>query len=172
MKIADSAGINKRRLLIAAAVGFTLVLSLGVWITLRGIYHYGFYSLQAGQDRDILHWYSWYAHEYITDPRPPDLQGTAAIAAGAAAAVLLGLMRLRFWWWPFHPIGYLAAFTWGMHLYYMPFFIGWLAKVLAVRYGGLRLYRKLIPAAIGLVVGDLLHEVVWGLVSLSTGTRW
>ncbi len=171
-KIADSANISKRRLLIAGAVGFLLVLPLGVWITLSGIYHYGFYSLQAGQDRTILHWYSWYAHDYITRPRNPDLQGTAAIGAGAAVALFLGLMRLRFWWWPFHPIGYLAAFTWGMHLYYMPFFIGWLVKTLAVRYGGLRLYRKLVPAAIGFVIGDLLHEVAWGLVSLATGTRW
>ncbi len=172
MKVADSANINKRTLLIATAVGFLLVLPLGVWITLSGIYHYGFYSLQAGRDRTILHWYSWYAHDYITHPRNPDLQGTAAIGAGAAVTLLLGLMRLRFWWWPFHPIGYLAAFTWGMHLYYMPFFVGWLAKTLTVSYGGLRLYRKLIPAAIGLIIGDMLNEVMWGLVSLATGTRW
>ena len=171
-KIADSANINTRKLLIASAVGFLLVLPLGVWITLSGIYHYGFYSLQAGQDRTILHWYSWYAHDYITRPRNPDLQGTAAVGAGAAVAVFLGLMRLRFWWWPLHPIGYLAAFTWGMHLYYMPFFVGWLAKTLTVRYGGLRLYRKLVPAAIGLVIGDLVHEVAWGFISLATGTRW
>ena len=171
-KIADSANINTRKLLIASAVGFLLVLPLGVWITLSGIYHYGFYSLHAGQDRGILHWYSWYAHDYITRPRNPDLQGTAAVGAGAAVAVFLGLMRLRFWWWPLHPIGYLAAFTWGMHLYYMPFFVGWLAKTLTVRYGGLRLYRKLVPAAIGLVIGDLVHEVAWGFISLATGTRW
>ena len=172
MKIADSASINKRRLLVAVAAGFLLALPLGVWITLRGIYHYGFYGLYAGQDRTILHWYSWYAHEYITRPRGPDLQGTAAIGAGAAVALFLGFMRLRFWWWPFHPIGYLAAFTWGMHFYYMPFFVGWLAKTLTVRYGGLKLYRRLTPAAIGLVIGDLLNEVIWGLVSLATGSRW
>lgn len=172
MKIADSASINKRKLLLASAIGFLVILPLGVWVTLSGIYHYGFYSLQAGQDQAILHWYSWYAHDYITHPRNPDLKGTAAVGAGAAVAVFLGLMRLRFLWWPFHPIGYLAAFTWGMHLYYMPFFVGWLVKTLTVRYGGLRLYRKLVPAAIGLVIGDLLHEVLWGLVSLATGTRW
>ena len=100
------------------------------------------------------------------------MRGTLAIGAGAGVAVFLGLLRLRFWWWPLHPIGYLAAFTWGMHMYYMPFFVGWLAKTLTVRYGGLRLYRKLIPAAIGLVTGDLLNEAMWGVVSLVTGSRW
>jgi len=172
MKIADAAGIHKGRLLLGMAVGFLVVLPIAIWVTLAGIYRHGFYSLSAGEDRTILHWYSWYAHEYITNPRGPDLQGTLAIAAGAAAALFLGLMRLRFWWWPFHPIGYLAAFTWGMHLYSTPFLAGWLAKTLTVRYGGLRLYRALMPAAVGLIVGDLLSEVLWGLLSLATGTRW
>ena len=172
MKLADLASINKRRALAAIAAGLVVVLPLGVWVTLTGVYHHGFYNLSAGQDRTILHWYSWYAHEYITNPRGPDVRGTIAIGAGAAVTVVLGLLRLRFWWWPLHPIGYLAAFTWGMHLYYMPFFVGWLAKTLTVRYGGLRLYRKLLPAAIGLVIGDLLNEVMWGLVSLATGRKW
>ncbi len=171
-KIADAARIRKSTLIIGSALGLLLVLPLGLWVILSGVYHYGFYSLQAGQDRTILHWYSWYAHEYITHPSGPDLQGTAAISAGAVVAVFLGLMRLRFWWWPFHPIGYLAAFTWGMQIYWMPFFVGWLTKTGVIRYGGLKLYRKLIPAATGLVVGDLLSEVLWGLVSLAIHTRW
>ncbi len=172
MKIADVARIDKRRLLIGMAAAFLLVLPLGVYVTLTGIYRHGFYELHAGQDRAILHWYSWYAHEYITSPRGPDRAGTGAIAAGALAALFLTQMRARFWWWPFHPVGYLAAFTWGMHLYYMPFFVGWAAKALTVRYGGLRLYRRLMPAAVGLVAGDLLNEVLWGVISLATGRRW
>ena len=73
--------------------------------------------------------------------------------------MVLGLFRLRFWWWPFHPVGYLAANTWGMQIYYMPFFLGWALKVVVIRYGGLRLYRATVPLAIGLIVGDQLNSV-------------
>ncbi len=80
--------------------------------------------------------------------------------------LFLGLMRLRFWWWPFHPIGYLAANTWGLQLWAMPFFVGWLAKTLIIRYAGLPLYRRTIPLAAGLIVGDLLNGGLWGVVRL------
>jgi len=78
-------------------------------------------------------------------------------------AIGLGMLRLRFWWWPLHPVGFLAAQSWGMHWYYGPFFMGWVAKALVTRYGGLRVYRQTIPLAVGLVVGDLLGKVMWSL---------
>jgi hypothetical protein len=74
-------------------------------------------------------------------------------------------MRLRFWWWPFHPIGYLASNTWGMKWNWMPFLVGWLAKTLTIRYGGLRFYRRMIPVAVGLIGGDLLGQVVWAIIA-------
>jgi len=80
-------------------------------------------------------------------------------------------MRLRFWWWPFHPIGYIAANCWGMHWNYMPFFLGWLFKSLVIRYGGLRLYRTTVPLAIGLIVGDLVNQGIWSIVAIATQGR-
>jgi hypothetical protein len=94
------------------------------------------------------------------------------MGAGALVTFFLGAMRLRFWWWPFHPIGYLASNTWLMYLYYTPFLFGWMAKTLVVRYGGLRLYRQTVPLAIGFIAGDLLNEVLWGIVTLVTGNRF
>jgi hypothetical protein len=102
----------------------------------------------------------------VTNPSKTDFNGLAAILAGAAVAVFLGLMRLRFWWWPFHPIGYMAAMCWGLHWYYMPFFIGWAGKALVIRYGGLRLYRQTVPLAIGLIVGDLLNGGAWSVIAI------
>jgi hypothetical protein len=40
--------------------------------------------------------------------------------------------------------------------------------VLVIRYGGLRLYRKTIPFAIGLIVGDLLNSGIWATVRVVT----
>ncbi|MCJ7821487.1 MAG: hypothetical protein MUQ26_00135, partial [Armatimonadetes bacterium] len=78
----------------------------------------------------------------------------------------LSMLRLSFWWWPLHPIGYLAATCWGMHTAWVPFFIGWLCKVLVVRFGGLKLYRRTLPIAVGLIVGDMVSQGFWVIVSL------
>ena len=170
-KIADAAHINSRRLTAAMVVGFLVALAVGLLVFLIGIYRYGFFGLKAGTS-------GWLGHQSINDgnrivgpltnPSNTDLSGVVAILAGAAFALFLGLMRLRFWWWPFHPVGYMAAMCWGLHWYYMPFFIGWACKSLVIRYGGLRLYRHTVPLAIGLIVGDLLNGGLWAVVALLT----
>ena len=123
-------------------------------------------------------WPSWQVRgdggrifEYLTNASPPDVNGIVTIIVGTVFAIFLGAMRLRFWWWPFHPIGYIAANCWGMQWYYMPFFLGWAFKSLVIRYGGLRLYRATVPFAIGLIVGDLVNQGIWSIVALATQGR-
>jgi len=149
--------------------GFLIIVALGAWITLTGMYRYGFLNTGAGGIEHELDVYSSSLHEYFVNPAGPDVPGAMAMAAGAAVTLGLGAMRLRFWWWPFHPIGYLAANTWVMYMYWSPFFIGWLAKTLVIRYSGLKLYRQTIPVAIGFIAGDLLNEILWGVATLVTG---
>lgn len=172
MKIADSAGIRKRSLVLGMAVGFVVVVVLGAYVTLTGMYRYGFLNTGPRGIEHELNVYSRSIHSHFMNPQGVDVPGTLAMAAGMAIAFFLGAMRLRFWWWPFHPIGYLAAHTWIMYMYYSPFLVGWLAKTIAVRYGGLRLYRATVPLAIGFIAGDLLNEVLWGVISLATDNRF
>jgi hypothetical protein len=173
MKIGNASGTRMRPVILGMAIGFLLVVVLGAYITLTAIYHYGLYNIGAGTaDTHELNVYSNSLHHHFLNPSSPDVPGTIAMGAGALVVFLLAGMRLRFWWWPLHPIGYLAAHTWIMYMYWSPFMIGWLAKTLVVRYGGLRLYRRTVPLAIGLISGDLLNEVLWGLVTLVTGVRF
>jgi hypothetical protein len=56
-----------------------------------------------------------------------------------------------------------------MHLHWISFFLGWLIKASITRYGGLRLYRLLMPLFLGMIVGDMVHQGVWGLIAWATG---
>ncbi len=175
-KVADSAQVNPRRLTPAIVAGFLLSLGVGVFVVLTGMYHYGFMGCTIANaqwigPQTLLDGNRIFA--FLADPEfsNPDPNGVIAFLGGGAFAILLGAMRLRFWWWPLHPVGYIAANTWSMHWYYMPFLVGWLAKSLVVRYGGLGPYRKTIPLAIGLIVGDLLNSAIWSVVALLTQGR-
>ncbi|MBN1458688.1 MAG: hypothetical protein JXA57_04075 [Armatimonadetes bacterium] len=174
-KIADASGINARKLTPVLVAGFFLALVVGIAVILIGCYHYGFFGLAMG---GRYGWPSWQVRndggrifEYLTNPAPPDVNGIVAMSAGLVFAIFLGSMRLRFWWWPFHPVGYIAANVYGMQWYYMPFFIGWVCKTLVIRYGGLRLYRLTVPLAIGLIAGDLVNQGIWSVVALITQGR-
>jgi len=169
-KIADSAHINQRRLARVLIAGFAFSLVIGCYIVLTGIYHYGYSALGMG---GAYGWPSWQTlndggriFEYLTTPGRPDPSGAIAFGAGALVAVACGVLRLRFWWWPLHPIGYIAANCWGMQEFYLPFFIGWLCKTLVIRYGGLRLYRRTVPLAIGFLIGPELNSGLWSLIEL------
>jgi len=173
-KIADAARLNARRLTGTLIIGFLIALGVGGYVLLTGLYRYGFLGTKSGTS-------GWLGYQSINDgsrilwpltsPTGSDTDGLIAICAGAVFAAFLGMMRLRFWWWPFHPVGYMAAMCWGLHWYYLPFFIGWACKTLVIRYGGLRLYRATVPLAIGLIVGDLLNGGLWSVVALLTAGR-
>ena len=167
-KIADSARIRSRPLLAAMVAGFLLSAVVGSYVILTGMYHYGFFNIRAATSGWLgsqLRYVGERIYGLITSPTKFDLNGTIGIAAGAAMAILLGMMRLRFWWWPLHPIGYIAANCWGMHWYWMPLFVGWLWKTLTIRYGGLRLYRRTVPLAIGLFMGDIVSSGLWTTIN-------
>jgi hypothetical protein len=66
--------------------------------------------------------------------------------------------------WPLHPIGILMVFTFYGNEAWVGVFLGWLFKVLLVRYGGSRLYRSAKPFFIGLIVGEVFAAAFWCIV--------
>jgi hypothetical protein len=166
LKISESASIGQKRLLLAIVGCFLFALALGVFVELTGVYHYGFYAIlpMEGWLEQSVRNAGSQMHEAMSDPTHLGLAELLGLGAGVVVTFLLGALRLRFWWWPLHPVGYLAANVWGSQWWCMPLFIGWLLKSLTIRYGGLRLYQKTVPLAIGVIVGDRLSEILGALV--------
>ena len=80
---------------------------------------------------------------------------------GIAVIALTVLMRARFAWWPFHPLGYLMATSYPMHAFWFSIFLGWLAKTLISRYGGSEAGRRALPFFLGLALGDVVMMLFW-----------
>lgn len=76
-------------------------------------------------------------------------------AAGAAGVVALTLARYRWRWWPLHPALLLVWNTYPMHVMSHCFLIGWMVKSLVMQFGGGRVYQRLKPLFLGLVVGEI-----------------
>ncbi len=75
-------------------------------------------------------------------------------------ALGVGIGRLRFPWWPFHPMAFVFLGGWPGYFHYFSFFLGWLVKTLVTRYGGGRLYQQLKPLMIGVLAGTMLGKLV------------
>ena len=79
---------------------------------------------------------------------------------GLGAVLLFSMLRLRFSWWPLHPIFVLVWGSWHMGVYSFSILLGWAIKVFATRLGGSGFYQKLKPMMIGLIAGDVLAAVI------------
>ncbi|MDX1931020.1 MAG: DUF6785 family protein [Capsulimonadales bacterium] len=102
-------------------------------------------------------------------PQPPQTGATIAIGVGTAFALLLNFLRMRIVGFPFHPVGYAVASSWGMGILWMPMLIAWVLKVLILRYGGLPLFRALLPLFYGVILGECVAGSLWTLLSMASG---
>ena len=104
----------------------------------------------------------WSEGRFAPKPHNVPLQ----IGIGVVVTSALQYATLRWAWWPFLPVAYLVSMTWYIQLGWLSIFIGWLAKLLIVNYGGATLYQKAKPFFFGLVVGEALAAGLWALVNL------
>jgi hypothetical protein len=165
LKLSDSARIHQKPLVLVVVGSFVFALALGIFVELSFVYHYGFFHIlpQEGWLESNTRSSGAELYDAVTNPSKRDLAGIAALIVGMTLTFGMAQMRLLFWWWPLHPVGYLVANVWGAQWWWMPLFIGWLLKSVTIRYGGLRLYQRMIPVAIGIIVGDRASEMLGAL---------
>jgi hypothetical protein len=84
-----------------------------------------------------------------------------AFLVGGCAA-----LRLRYTWWPFHPLPLLFFGTWAMSRMFFSFLVGWAIKVALLKIGGGRVFARLKPLFIGIVVGQVVAAGFWICVNV------
>lgn len=173
MKIANSTGparMNNRHLFLVI-LWATLVGALASWWALLSIYYQhgaatanvnGWRTSMGSVPFQIL-------SDWIKNPDPLEMPRVYGVFAGMGVTGFLMAMRTRFLWWPFHPIGYMLAETSTMVWLWFPTLLGWLIKLLILRYGGIQTFRKGIPFFIGLILGDYVISCLWALLGLYLG---
>ncbi|MBM3241474.1 hypothetical protein FJZ31_34770 [Candidatus Poribacteria bacterium] len=160
--------MNRRNLL--SSLCLTIILSIFfACVTLIFIgYKYG--GINTG------HFYGWSTtleffrlQNILNKPVEASMGGVMNLLFGALTVVFLSLMRQRFWWWPFHPLGFVMGATYPMVLLWFSALLGWLMKWATLRFGGISMYNKLRPFFLGMVLGEYLSGSIWIIVSALSG---
>ena len=79
---------------------------------------------------------------------------------GFFEAAGVAYLRMRFHWFPFHPVGLAFQYTIGAWLYWFSLLVVWLAKFGLLRFGGVRIYVAGKPLFYGMVVGYVLGIIL------------
>jgi len=172
LRMADAGGLSRRKLTVALAVSVLIAIGCSYWSYLRLMYTYGGTSLNPGftsyYTRNL--YCTWVNHLNVAGE---DASGMTFVRMSAGAATMLGIlfMHRNFLWWPLHPIGYLMGASWPMINFWFPILVGWLLKSLVLRLAGPKIYRKLIPGFMGLVLAEFLSAGMWVIVDALGGVR-
>jgi hypothetical protein len=112
-----------------------------------------------------------YAVSKILNPEGPNVAGWIFKGIGAGAMGLLMLLRTRFLWFPFHPIGFAIGPIWIMDHIWVTVFLAWALKLSILRWGGVRLYGAARPFFLGLILGQFTCNGSWLIVDAITGAK-
>jgi len=168
-KIAQQTRMSARRMLVAMVVALGLGIFGGFWAMLHVGYKYGMEASVVGPGA----WFGFEPyrnlHGWISNPQPPNTHATIAWGVGVGCALVLAVMRMRFAWWPFHPVGYAVSGSWSMDQLWFPMFVSWLIKRTILRYGGAGSYRRAVPFFVGLVLGEFVVGCYWNLHGIIFG---
>lgn len=80
---------------------------------------------------------------------------------GLGMFLLTSAARLRWHWWPIHPLLFLIWGTRFSEWYAASFLVGWILKVIVSNFGGGSGYRKGRAFFIGLIAGEMFAGVFW-----------
>jgi len=167
-RLAEQSGIRTRKLSRLIGVALVLCALIAVLAFLQTCYRSGAASAAVSLGSHPRRFFTTLAFQ-LENPSKPASFEYLAMAAGGALVAVLAYLRAYFVWWPIHPLGFVMATSWASLNLWFSLFLGWLFKLLTIRYLGLRGYVQLRPLFMGIIMGDILAAVFWIIVGLFTG---
>ena len=173
LRLADFGRVRRRSIVTMMLTACVVGMALAWWYHLDVGYRYGQGLIGEKTGRAGQSWaLSWSrgqyqlldrALNYPSGPEPPVL---GAYGVGFTFALLLTVLRSRFTNLPFHPIGFILATLYGDSTpYWFAFLFAWTAQRITLRYGGLPLYRKVVPAFLGLAFAHIfIGGILWRII--------
>ena len=168
-KASETLKSRARDIALGGLVAVALGLMMAWWMHLATYYDYGGNVVESGgvsggprTGLTIREYQSAAAN--LLKPSGPDPARRVAMGVGAVLTGILVFARsvhLRF---PLHPLGYAMAAAYS-HQIWGGFFVVWVLKSLIFKLGGVRMYKRLTPAFIGLALGHFFTMgIAWAIV--------
>ncbi len=187
LKIGENGGVRPTRFTWGLLPTVLLCLLLGVLGAIILQYNFGTVSLGWSTAVARAPWDAMMGAWRDFENRPPGAAGVAWSLAevnrtflvvggiGFGLVVVTSALRLRFSWWPLHPVLFLLWGTWPMQVMAGSWMMGWFLKFMMIRVGGGSAFTRFKPMFIGLMAGDFASRIllaVWGMIYYAvTGTH-
>jgi hypothetical protein len=169
LKIAEITRLEFRRLFWAILLAILVTLAGASWAIISLAYKYGGINLGGWGFGGLVNYTgNWIAHN-ITNPEPIHPWHLGFGGLGIVLMAVLSWVKNRFIGFPIHPIGLTLGLTWPISNIWFSVFLAWLIKVFILKYGGARLYLKIRPFFLGMVLGAFSSTGIWLIIDYFGG---
>jgi len=152
-KIGHALGLRRRAMLWAIVGALVVGTAISIPFTLYLGYKYGAFNFGEWVFRGGAATPFNTVVRKLANPAGTDWKRIGFFAIGGAVMALLSFLRYTFTWWPLHPFGFPLAAVGQVKWSCFSVFVGWAAKFIVVRLGGIALYRQVKPFFVGLIMG-------------------
>ena len=105
--------------------------------------------------------------KWLTNPLAPDYWALGFTGIGLLFSLFLMLMRMKFFWFPFHPAAYATVCgSWAVNYIWFSLGIVWVLKLVLLKYGGINAHRKAMPFFLGLILGQFTVGSLWTILGM------
>ena len=172
LKISDQAGTSNRHVTWSLLIATLISIPVGFYALIAAGYVHGGVAINPARFVSLAR-YSGVFMERVTNTglKHTDWISLGIMGYSAAKLFTLSYLRLRYLWWPLHPVAYAMAFNVYVVREWLSVLIGWLAQAVIMRYGGYRAVQRYRPFFLGLILGAMLVCGVWLIIDGITGLR-
>ena len=166
-KLASTSGIRSRFMLFAIlAALFVGILSqfwalISIPYRLGAVHEMSHVPLIYGAEpwRQLQNW--------LAHPLDPDYWALGFTGIGLLFSLFLMLMRMKLFWFPFHPAAYAAVCgSWAVNYIWFTLLVAWGLKLILLKYGGRNAHRKAMPFFLGLILGQFTVGSLWTILGM------
>ena len=166
-KLASTSGIRSRFMLFAILIALFVGILSQFWALISVPYQLG--ALHEMSRVPIVYgsepWRQ--LQKWLTHPLAPNYWEVGFTGIGLLFALFLMLMRMKFFWFPFHPAAYAAVCgSWAVNYIWFSLGIVWVLKLVLLKYGGRNAHRKAMPFFLGLILGQFTVGSLWTILGM------
>jgi len=169
LKLAQLGRFSGRTMLIALTLAAVVGTPVAFAALLGPLYRMGVDTAECGF-RGTVYMASAFSYGRLANwlsvgesPGPEEAHTLLALGSGFGFSLALYALRARFFWWPFHPLGFAMAGNYYTNFFWPSVLAAWTVKSLLFRYGGGGAYTRALPLFFGLILGDAVMGSVWSI---------
>ena len=166
-KLASTSGIRSRFMLFAILAALCVGILSQFWALISVPYRLG--AVHEMSRVPIIYGSEPWTQlqKWLTNPLSPDYWALGFTGIGLLFALFLMLMRMKFFWFPFHPAAYATVCgSWAVNYIWFSLGIVWVLKLVLLKYGGINAHRKAMPFFLGLILGQFTVGSLWTILGM------